>query len=151
MAPELDTSSWPPTWKGPNFKAPRGSATVAKEKAAVKETDAEKMIKEDVRFRDGKKCRCPFKHKCRFGLEVIHVKDRSTGGEFVTTNLWLGCGWIHRKGSPSIHGKDFDIVPLTNKGMDGPVEWWRVIYPEGGGPSVRTLIAVESSPGVLAK
>lgn len=132
------------------FKQPRGTATLKKEKAEREETAAEILIKADVKFRD-KKCRCPLKHKCRGGFEVIHWKDRSLGGEFVTTNLWLGCKFIHRSGPVSIHGKDIDIVPLTKKGMDGPCDWFLLTYPEGGGNPKRSLIARESAVGVVEK
>lgn len=147
---DLDTSVFPPRWNGPNFKQPRGAATLKKEKDAAKETAAELLVKADVKARD-KKCRCPLKHKCRGRAEVIHLKDRSTGGPFVTSNLWWGCQWIHQTGPISIHGKDIEIKPLTKKGMDGPCEWWLLTYPEGGGKPKRSLIARESAVGVLEK
>jgi hypothetical protein len=147
---EGGVSGFPARWDGPQFKQPRGTATIKKEKAAKAETDEEILIKGDVKARD-KKCRCPLKHKCRGGMEVIHLRDRSLGGAYTTANLWLGCGWIHRRGPVSIHGKDIEIVPLTDKGMDGGCEWWLLTYPEGGGEPNRKLIAIESAPGVIQK
>lgn len=147
--PEL-TGEWPPRWKGSAFKGPKGSAVIAKEKSAAEETAAEMLVKADVKARD-KKCRCPLKHKCRGRMEVIHLKDRSLMGPFVTSNLWWGCLWIHQTGPVSIHGKDIEIVPRTKKGMDGPCAWWRLTYPEGGGAPKRSLIARESAVGVVEK
>ena len=145
----VDASTWPPRWTGPNFKPPRGTATLKKEKASREESAEELAIKKLVRLRDGK-CRCPLKHKCRGGMEVIHLKDRSLGGSSVlTSNFWWGCAFVHRSGPVSIHGKDIEIVPLTKKGMDGPCAWWLLTYPEGGGNPKRSLIARESACGVV--
>lgn len=148
MPAELDTSVFPPRWKGPAFKQPRGTATLKREKADRDESAEEIEIKKLVKLRDGK-CRWPEKHKCRGGLEVIHLKDRSLGGEFVTSNLWLGCKWIHRSGPKSIHSKDLAIEPLTKKGMDGPVKFYRQAFAEATGERKRTLVAKESAVGVL--
>jgi hypothetical protein len=147
---DLDTSTWPPRYKGAFFKGPRGKATLDKEKAAREETAAELLVKADVKARD-RTCRCPLRHKCRGGMEVIHWKDRSLGGEFSTRNLWLGCAFVHRTGPVSIHGKDIEIEPLTKKGLDGPCAWWLLKYPEGWGKPKRTLIARESAVGVVER
>jgi hypothetical protein len=146
----LDTSVFPPRWIGPQFKEPRGTATLRKEKAAAKETDAEIEIKKLVKLRDGK-CRWPERHKCRGGLECAHWKDASLGGDMVTTNLILLCKWIHRTGPKSIHGKDLAIEPLTKKGCDGPVKFFRQTFNEATGERKRTLIAKESAVGVLVQ
>lgn len=131
------------------FKDARGTTTLEKEKAEKKETDAELLVKTDVRTRDVK-CRWPEKHKCRGGLEVIHFKDRSLGGEFVSGNLWLGCKWIHRSGPKSVHSKDLAVEPLTRKGCDGPMKFYRQVFDEATGKRKRTLVAHETAPGVLA-
>lgn len=135
--------TFPAVWQpGPHFKQPRGTSTLKKEQDARTETAAERLVKADVRARD-KKCRIPLKHRCRGGMEVVHLKDRSLGGAFVTSNLYWACAWLHRTGPVSIHGKDIEIVPLTKKGMDGPVAWYRLTYPEGGGTPTRSLMARE--------
>lgn len=149
MAPELDTSVFPPRWVGSNFKGPRGAATVAKEKADAKVNAGEIDIAKLVRARDVK-CRCPLKHKCRGGLEVIHIVDRSRGGPYVTTNLWLGCVWIHRRGPVTIHSKDIEIRPLTKRGADGPCAFYLKRFSETrAGEYTWRLIAKESAPGVF--
>ncbi len=142
--------TFPARWTGPNWKQPRGARVLAKEKDARAETAAEELVKADVKARD-KKCRCPLKHKCRGRMEVIHLKDRSLGGPFITSNLWWGCLWIHQTGPISIHGKDIEIVPLTTRGMDGPCDWFKLTYPEGGGQPTRSLMARESAVGVVEK
>lgn len=140
-----------PEFVGSFFKPPRGTRVLEKEKDDREETAEEIAIKKLVRLRDGKKCRCPWKHKCRGGLEVIHWKDKSTGGLFITANLWLGCKWIHRTGTKTIHSKDIVIVPRNKKlGMDGPVDWFLRVYEEGRKDVWKdTLIARESAPGVV--
>jgi hypothetical protein len=142
--------TWPPRWEpGPHFKQPKGTATIKKEKAAKDESALELLVKKDVRTRD-KKCRCPLKHKCRGGLEVIHIKDRSLGGEFVSGNLWLGCGWIHNKGPVSIHSKEIEFRPLTALGANGPGDWFLKVWSESKpGEFTWKLIARESAPGVI--
>jgi hypothetical protein len=143
LAPELDDSTWPPRYKGSFFKGPRGSATIAKEKDAAKETAAELLIKTDVRKRD---------KKCRFGLECAHIVDASRGGEFSTKNLVLLCGWIHRKGPESIHGKELEVRILSKKGADGPLSYHRKRFSETKkGEYTWQTVGKESAPGVLAE
>jgi hypothetical protein len=150
MAPELDDSTWPPRYKGAFFKQPRGTATLKKEKASREESAEELDIKKLVRLRDGK-CRWPEAHKCRGGMEVVHLKDRSLGGEYVTGNLWLACKWIHRSGPKSIHSKDLALEPLTKKGCDGPMRFYRQTFEVATGKPKRTLVARESAIGVVEK
>lgn len=144
--------TFPAAWeKGKSyFKQPRGTTTLKKEKADRAEDEVEIEIKKLVRLRDGT-CRWPESHKCRGGLEVIHLKDRSLGGEFVTSNLWLGCKWIHRSGPKSIHSKDLALEPMTKRGMDGPCKFYRQTFAEATGERKRTLVARESAPGVIQK
>lgn len=132
------------------FKQPRGTATLKKEKACRDESAEEMDIKKLVRLRDGR-CRWPEQHKCRGGLEVAHLKDRSLGGEFVTSNLVLLCKWIHRSGPKSIHSKDLALEPLTKKGMDGPCKFYRQTFSEATGERKRTLVARESAVGVVER
>jgi hypothetical protein len=125
----IDATVWPPRWIGPNFKGPKGSATIAKEKAAAKETAADLLVKKDVRARD-KKCRWPGKHKCRGRLECAHIVDASRGGEMTTANLVLFCQWIHQSGPESIHGKTLEVRILSKKGADGPLSFHRKAFSE---------------------
>lgn len=151
MPPELDTSRFPPRWTGPNFKGPRGAATVAKEKAAAKETAEDIDVKRQVRERD-KKCRWPGKHKCRGGFECVHIIDASRGGQMVTTNLVLFCGWIHRKGPESIHGKQLEVRILSKKGADGALSFHRKVFSETrAGEYTWRTVSKETAPGVLAE
>jgi len=138
-----------PAFAGSLFKAPRGTATLKKEQADKHESDAEIAIKKLIKLRDGK-CRWPERHKCRGGLEVIHVQDHSTGGAFITSNLWLGCKWIHRTGPKSIHSKDLVLKPLTKRGTDGPCAFYRRVYAESRKDHYTDkLIARERAVGVL--
>lgn len=140
-----------PAFPGSFFKAARGTATLKKEKAEKAETDEELLVKKDVRARDVK-CRWPERHRCRHGMEVIHVKDKSLGGEYLSSNLWLGCGWIHRKGLKTIHSKDLAVEPIDPKrGCDGPMKFYHQVFNEATGERKRKLIAKESAPGVIQK
>jgi hypothetical protein len=148
---DIDASTWPPRWTGPNFKGPRGSNTIAKEKAAREETQAEIDIKRDVKARD-KKCRWPGKHKCRGGLECAHIIDASRGGECSTKNLVLLCKWIHRSGPESIHGKELEVRILSKKGADGPLSFHRKAFSETKKAEyIWRTVGKETAPGVLAE
>lgn len=140
-----------PEFTGSFFKGPRGSAVIAKEKDAAKDTADEIDIKRQVRERD-KKCRWPGKHKCRGGMEAAHIVDASRGGACSTPNLVLLCKWIHRTGPESIHGKELEIRILSKKGADGALSFHRKAFSETkAGEYTWRTVGKETAPGVLAK
>lgn len=136
----------------PLTKPAKGSKVLAKEQDDAKETAEEILAKKDAKRRDAK-CRWPGKHKCRGGLEGAHLKDKSTGGPNIPENIVTVCGWIHRRGPESIHGKDFYIVCRSKKaGANGPLEFWRRVWVEGRRNEFRSvMVARESAPFVYEK
>lgn len=105
-------------------KPVRGAATLAKEADDAKAETHAKQVKALVKKRDGH-CRWPEVHTCRKGLECAHIVDASRGGPMETENLILVCGWIHRRGPESIHGKQLKVEKDTPSGADGAVSFWR--------------------------
>jgi hypothetical protein len=91
-------------------------------------------------------CRWPEPHRCRFGLESAHIKDASLCGPMVPENLVTVCGWIHRRGPESIHGKQLKIEPETARGARGPLSFWRQ-----GDDGKYHMIARESRPGQIER
>lgn len=105
-------------------KPKRGSYVLDREREQARIDAEEDIVRKFVQKRD-KRCRWPERHKCRGGLEVIHIRDRSLGGAYVSSNLFVGCKWIHRSGPESIHSKDLKVECETEAGADGPLSFWR--------------------------
>ena len=105
----------------------------------------ERKVKAEVRRLDGR-CRWPEVHKCRCGLEAAHLVDASLGGLMAIENLILVCGWIHRRGPESIHGKQLQIEANTARGARGPCSFYR--QDDHGG---YYLIAREVRPGQIER
>lgn len=141
-----------PAFQPPNWKPAKGSKVLAKESQVEEETAEEIQAKKEAKRRDGR-CRWPERHKCRKGLEGAHIKDKSTGGPNIPENIITVCGWIHRRGPQSIHGKDFYIVPRNKKlGANGPLEFWKRVWFEGRKNEYRSvLVARETAPFVLER
>lgn len=95
-----------------NWKPLRGARVLEKEEEDARYLALERRVKTAVRKRDGR-CRWPEPHRCRFNLECVHVKDASLMGLMEPWNLILLCGWIHRRGSESIHGKQLRVERET--------------------------------------
>lgn len=103
----------------------RGSRVLAKEADDAAFLALERRVKTAVKKRDGR-CRWPEKHKCRCGLEAVHVKDASLLGPMIEWNLVTFCGWIHRRGPESIHGKQLKVIRETPKDAKVPLfSFWR--------------------------
>jgi hypothetical protein len=126
-------------------KGARGSRVLAKETADAKEAEWEKLVKAAVRRRDPR-CRWPEAHKCRFALEAAHILDASLGGAMATENLIRVCGWIHRRGPESIHGKQLKVEKDTSAGADAAVSFWKQ-----DAQGVYYLVAREIAPFVLER
>lgn len=121
-------------------KPARGTRVLQKEAEDAAYLIHERIVKDIVRRRDGR-CRWPEKHKCRFGLECVHIQDASLGGALSTENLVLLCTWRHRRGPESIHGKQLKVEKETARGADGPLSFWRQ-----GEDGAYYLVARESAP-----
>ena len=86
--------------------------------------------KAEVRARDGRGCRwpgCTFDKK--FRVECAHLVDKGMGGDPMGVRtkraLMIRLCHVHHQGGTSIHSGDLDIVFLTSKGTDGPVQFLR--------------------------
>lgn len=136
--------SFPLVRLGP--KPARGTRVLEKERTDAERQARELEIRKAVRARDGK-CRWPEKHKCRCELECAHVTDASLGGAYEPENLVLLCGWIHRRGPESIHGKE---LRMEHEGLDPlgrPIfSFWKQ---DGGGAYY--LLAREVAPFVFER
>lgn len=106
-------------------KPARGTRVLDKEAEDARYLIHERLVKAEVRARDGR-CRWPEKHKCRFALEAAHVVDASLGGLMEPWNLILVCGWIHRRGPESIHGKQLRVERDTAQDVKHPLfSFWK--------------------------
>lgn len=108
----------------PCQKPIRGGSVLAREKDDAEALKIELEQKGIAKKRDGR-CRWPEKHKCRCGFEAAHIRDASLGGEMHADNLILLCGWIHRRGPESIHGKQLKVEVEGPNGARGPLSFWR--------------------------
>lgn len=90
----------------------------------------EDRIKAELRGRDGKGCRWP---GCEFWkthrVDAVHLVDKGMGGDKLgirtQRRLMIRFCVIHHQGSCSIHSGDLDVVFLTDRGTDGPVQFLR--------------------------
>lgn len=105
-------------------KPTRGARVLAKEDADAKAAKVERDEKAATRARDGR-CRWPEPHKCRCGLESAHIVDASRMGPMHRSNLVTLCGWLHRRGPESIHGKQLKVEVETPAGAQGALSFWR--------------------------
>jgi hypothetical protein len=91
----------------------------------------EDRIKAELRARDGKGCRWPGCEFWKKGIRVegVHLVDKGMGGDPLGIRtqraLMIRLCNRHHQGSVSIHSGDLDIVFLTDKGTDGPVQFKR--------------------------
>lgn len=130
----------------PDLRKPaRGSYVLDREQRRHAIVKAERLAKAAARKRDHWGCRFPA-HKCRGELEVAHIfRDLSLGGSSETSNLMTLCSSVHRRGTPSIHGKQLRVEPEDDSlGADGPCSFWRL--DEHG---IWICVGVESAIGVL--
>jgi hypothetical protein len=88
-------------------------------------------VKAELRARDGKGCRWPGCEFWRKGIRVegVHLVDKGMGGDplGIRTKRALMIRLCHRhhQGSTSIHSGDLEVVFLTERGTDGPVQFRR--------------------------
>ena len=127
------TPTWPPAWKGPQWKQGRVAARKAKLKVRRQRVTKERDAKADTRKRD-KVCRFPLCGCRRIGEglkafpEVSHTKHKGPGGDptgktSTTENLVLLCKWRHQDAPISRHKQTLRVVYLTDRGFDGPIAW----------------------------
>lgn len=127
-------------------KPARGSRVLAKEEEDAKFLKIEREEKGAAKKRDGR-CRWPEPHKCRFDLEAAHIVDASEGGAMCRTNLVIFCGWIHRRGPESIHGKQLKVEKETADGAQGALSFWRQSGEfDALGKPIYHLVARETRP-----
>lgn len=97
-------------------------------------------------------CRWPDCPYCvrRDRQEVSHVWDKGSGGDHgnrsTADQMIRVCARIHQ-GPGSIHAKDRVVIPLTDRGTDGPCEFQVFDRAENRWFTV----GVESAPGVLVR
>lgn len=123
-------SSLPSAWDDgrPRFKE-RGRAVLERVERRKLTKAAEEAEKRKVRLRD-RGCRWPgcTHQKDGIRLEVAHVVSKAAGGDHgirsTVEQMILIC-YLHHQGPESLHSKDLQIEPLTARGTDGPVSFWR--------------------------
>lgn len=123
----------------------RGARVLDKEDADRKAETHEKRVKGLVKKRD-RRCRWPEPHVCRKGFECAHIVDASLLGAMATENLIYVCGWIHRRGPESIHGKQLKVEKDTERGAD-----WTLAFYRRDKSGVYQLVAREVRPGELER
>lgn len=133
-------------------KPARGSYVLEREKKRAEIETAEEAAKKEAKLRDGFRCRWPVQHKCRGILEGVHIfEDKKMGGDHGrlshTSELMALCGWLHRLGPVSIHGKTAKVEPETERGADGPCAF----YSRATVHDDWTCVGVEVAIGVLRK
>lgn len=155
------TSTWPPQWTGPNFKAPKSRKVVrGLKRKKVKAAEDAEMQK--VRRRD-KYCRFPLCGCKKFGLrlEVSHKKHRGMGGNpkldrTTPDQMILLCSARHQENRIAVDRGTLHWQALTTQGANGPVAWMLDIRDL---PEIRTgrlidyneiVLARETSPHVFA-
>lgn len=91
--------------------------------------NAKMTVQRELRVRDGVGCRWP---GCEFWqrgyrVENAHLEDSGMGGDpaLIRTQRqkMIRLCIQHHQGRVSIHSKDLRVVPLTDKGTDGPCEF----------------------------
>jgi len=127
-------------------KPQRGASVLARETRRAELDKQEREAKAETKRRDGYRCRWPEDHKCRCGLEAAHIVDASLGGPMEPSNLLSICGWLHRRGPESIHGKQLKVEPLTAEGANGPLSFWRK-----DAEGIFYLVAQERSIGIIER
>lgn len=126
-------------------KPARGTRVLDRERDQANALKLEREQKAIAKKRDGR-CRWPEEHKCRFELEAAHILDASLGGLMNAANLVMLCGWIHRRGPESIHGKQLRIDVETARGAWGPLSFWKQ-----DAAGVYYMVAREKAAGVVEK
>lgn len=114
-----------------SFPKPSKTARVAKQRQdRTKRQRAEQANKAEVRRRD-RYCRFPLCGcgRMRLPTHVSHQRHKGMGGNPVgdrslSGDMILLCVTRHQDGRVSRHHGTLSIVPLTDKGMAGPVGWW---------------------------
>lgn len=101
----------------------------AKRKASRQ--NAERAVKAAIRRRDGIGCRwpdCQF-WKRGFRVDAAHLDDKGMGGDpkliRTQTSTVMRICVQHHTGPESLHSGDLRIVPLTDRGADGPCQFER--------------------------
>lgn len=119
------TDTWPPRWKGSNFKKPV-IAKAVRAKKTTKLRTRERKQKDVVRERDVycrfPRCGC---RKLKLPLESAHKKHKGMGGDpkgklSEPENLITLCHARHRTLPISVHHGTLRVAPLTAEGMAGP-------------------------------
>jgi hypothetical protein len=106
-------------------KPPRGSRVLEREIERARAKVLDRIEAKKAKQRDGR-CRWPEKHTCRFALEAAHILDASLGGSPEAFNRVTFCGWIHRRGPESIHGKQLRVTVEDERiGAWGALAFWR--------------------------
>lgn len=147
------------TWPGPNFKGERTPARVLRRRKGDRLKRQERANKEEVREREGHRCRFPLCtcHRFNLFLEVSHREHKGmgsdpTGERSVPALMLLICNVRHKESPLSIDKKTIRWEPLTAAGANGPIAWFLDIGAFSGGTIARGTwaeLARESAPGRL--
>lgn len=109
---------------------PKPQPAIFERKARKRERDKhEDDVKAQVKRRDLQKCRwprCEFKH---YRIEAAHLDASGMGGDpngerMTRANLITLC-WLHHQGPVSLEKHDLKVEPITDRGCDGPVEFYQ--------------------------
>jgi hypothetical protein len=110
-------------------KDPKGTATKARRRAAARVRRLEGLYKAEAKILDHHRCQRPGCIVQGVGrVESAHLDGKGMGGDhgarsdspacFVTT-----CSDCHQ-GPRSLHSTHLLVVPLSDRGADGPLAWY---------------------------
>ncbi len=146
--------TWPPRWTEPQFKS-GVSSKIEKAKRKLDAKAHELKEKAKVRTRD-KKCRFPLCgcKKIKLALEVSHcLRHKGMGGNpkgdrSMADQMIYVCNARHRANRYAIDRGTLEVRPLTDRGTEGPVEWWICFQPDDPlAESIWALLAREKAIG----
>lgn len=110
----------------------KGSQLLDRREKRQKRVRDEDAIKQQVRIRDGYRCRVPgcTEQKRGVRLEIAHLDDKGAGGDkrLIRTrrDRMIALCFLHHQGPVSLHSKDLRIEPESDAlGTDGPC-WFYV-------------------------
>lgn len=118
---------------GPNWKPAKGTALIERRERRKEVEAFEDAEKRKVRLREGGVCRwaratgdCYCLRYKNITLHVAHLNDKGMGGDHglrsTADQMALICSLRH-EGERSLHSGDCRIVPLTDRGTNGPCKF----------------------------
>lgn len=130
-------------------KPARGSFLIERRKRRKVVVAAEEAAKQETRTRDGR-CRWPHCENCRLWkprFEVAHViRAKGMGGDHGTVSTRDKLMVLDFITHGEEEKNEREVRPLTDRGTDGPCEFWRFTEADGW-----FLVARETAPFVYER